>query len=386
MKTNWQTVEIGKLVTQIWQEERVDWDREYKLLGTRWYAGGLFPKDAKSGRDIRAEKLYRVKPGYFVYNRLFAWKGSFAFAGDDDEGYVSNEFPCFEVDASRVDVKYLFYYFNQESTWLRALGLSSGATPTSRNRLKEKLFLKMKIPLPPLEEQRRIVEKLETSALHVSTMRTLREEQGRETRQILLEEFWKIAQRANRRPFGEVAPIIRRSVMPERDALYSELGVRSFGKGTFHKPALSVLEIGSKRIFSICPGDLIFSNVFAWEGAIAVAGEQDRGRYGSHRFITCIPKPSIATSEFLCFFFLTNEGLDCIGKASPGGAGRNRTLGISALEKILVPVPSVEDQRRFGLLLAEVERYRDLCAEAESTLNALFPSLLSEIFSGHCIE
>ncbi|MGH9426069.1 MAG: restriction endonuclease subunit S, partial [Terriglobia bacterium] len=38
------------------------------------------------------------------------------------------------------------------------LSLSSGGTPTSRNRLKEERLLAMNIPLPPLKEQRRIEE------------------------------------------------------------------------------------------------------------------------------------------------------------------------------------------------------------------------------------
>ena len=53
-----------------------------------------------------------------------------------------------------------------------------------------------------------------------------------------------------------VAPVVRRpiSVCPEDE--YPELGIRSFGKGTFHKPSLSGMSVGSKKLFSIEPGDL----------------------------------------------------------------------------------------------------------------------------------
>ena len=76
----------------------------------------------------------------------------------------------------------------------------------------------------------------------------------------------------------EVAPIVRRDVVVNHQSSYAELGIRSFGKGTFHKPTLSGIELGSKRVYSIEPGDLLFSNVFAWEGAIAVAKPEDTGR------------------------------------------------------------------------------------------------------------
>jgi len=141
------------------------------------------------------------------------------------------------------------------------------------------------------------------------------------------------------RPMAEVAPLVRREQEIQLDGSYPELGIRSFGKGTFHKPPLSGSEVGTKRLYRIDPSDLLFSNVFAWEGAIAIAGVEDTGRFGSHRFITCRVVPELTSAEFLRYYFLTEEGLLKIGAASPGGAGRNRTLGLEKLMAIEVPIP-----------------------------------------------
>lgn len=129
---------------------------------------------------------------------------------------------------------------------------------------------------------------------------------------------------AQKRP---VAPLVRRPVEIDLAVTYPELGVRSFGKGTFHKPGLPGIEVGTKRLFRIEKDDLVFNIVFAWGGAVAVAKEDDDGRVGSHRFLTCVPDSSRASSQFLRYFFLTEDGLQQLGQASPGGAGRNRTLG-----------------------------------------------------------
>jgi type I restriction enzyme S subunit len=160
------------------------------------------------------------------------------------------------------------------------------------------------------------------------------------------------------------------------------LGIRSFGKGTFHKPALSGFDLGNKRIFRIEPGDLLFSNVFAWEGAIAVAQPEDAGRVGSHRYMTCVPNPDRAVASFLCFNFLTSEGLDLIRAASPGGAGRNRTLGIQALAEIKVPVPPTHEQQWFDALVSETNTLKRLHAETAAELDALVPSILDRAFKG----
>jgi type I restriction enzyme S subunit len=147
----------------------------YRLLGARWYAGGLYVKDVCDGSEIRADKLYRVEVGDFVYNRLFAWKGSFASVNDAVHGcYVSTEFPCFRPKLDRLHPQFLQRFMSRETAWNEALGLSTGGTPTSRNRLKEEGLLGMSIPLPSMEEQRRIVARVDQLAAKISEARTIR--------------------------------------------------------------------------------------------------------------------------------------------------------------------------------------------------------------------
>ena len=177
---------------------------------------------------------------------------------------------------------------------------------------------------------------------------------------------------------GVVAPLVRRPVAIDENASYPELGVRSFGKGTFHKPALPGIEVGSKRLFRVEAGDLVFNIVFAWEGAVAVAVDTDDGRVGSHRFLTCMPEA--ATASFLRYFFLTEEGLRLLGEASPGGAGRNRTLGLKALDAIPVPVPSLDAQRWFDTVQHKAASIRAAHVAASADLDTLLPALLAEAF------
>jgi type I restriction enzyme S subunit len=173
--TGWPLVPLGEVLLPTSRPESVIATEQYRLLGAHWYAEGLYIKDIKAGSEIQANQLYRVECGDFVYNRLFAWKGSFALAGKDVHGcYVSNEFPCFRLREVRVDGRYLHYYFSRESIWSEALGLSSGSTPTSRNRLKEDRLLAMTVPLPPIEEQRRIVVRIEALAKKHDLARRLR--------------------------------------------------------------------------------------------------------------------------------------------------------------------------------------------------------------------
>src|SRR5215470_15376212 len=109
---------------------------------------------------------------------------------------------------------------------------------------------------------------------------------------------------------GDVIELARRPVHVDPDKTYTEIGIRSFGRGIFHKPPMLGSELGNKRVFSIEPTDLIFSNVFAWEGAVAVASPDDAGLIGSHRFMTYRVDEEVADARYLYYYFTSECGLD----------------------------------------------------------------------------
>lgn len=249
-------------------------------------------------------------------------------------------------------------------------------------RLKIDRFLATEIRLPPIEEQRRIVARIEGLAEKIEEARGLHTAISADIYRTLLSAYNTIMKEAKRLPMRDVAPLERRPIEVELEAEYFELGIRSFGKGTFHKPPVAGASLGTKRIFSIEEDDLLFNIVFAWEGAVAVAKPEDNGRVGSHRFLTCVPKKGLATPFFLRFHFLTEEGLQQLLDASPGSAGRNRTLGIKALEEIRVPVPPFDKQLWFDPLQERFDRVRHFHGEISAELDALLPSILDKAFKG----
>lgn len=153
------SVPLATVLTQVDRWVDVDPDKSYTLLGVRWYGEGLFVRETRLGYEIKASRLKHLEKGDFVYNRLFAWKGSFALVNEEHHGaHVSGEFPSFQIDDTRILSEYLLAYFQLPRTWGLALGKSSGSTPTSRNRLREEHFLALHVPLPPLDVQLALVE------------------------------------------------------------------------------------------------------------------------------------------------------------------------------------------------------------------------------------
>lgn len=383
MKPPWPMVRLGEMLTLIMREELVEPSKAYRLLGVRLEGAGPFLRETKLGSEISAYKLSRVQTGDFIYSRLFAWRGAFGIIDKILDGcFVSNEFPTFNVHRERLNSQFLDYWFRLPITLEKVAANCTGSTPLTRNRLKESLFLNLNISLPPLSEQQRIVKKIEAIVKKLKQINTLHKKTYSDSFKLLHSAFNRVIAGADYKFMAEVAPITRRPVKVDMEGEYPELGIRSFGKGTFHKPKLSGMEVGSKKLYCLEPGDLVFNNVFAWEGAITVVQPEDKGRVGSHRFIACVPEEGIATADFLCFYFKTPEGLAKIGEASPGGAGRNRTLGLEKLAKVTVPVPDYAQQLWFDKLQAKVKAVEKLQAVNHEQLEALLPSILDRAFKG----
>lgn len=378
--SQWHRVPLGDLLHSADEPCVVKEDQQYPNFGIYSFGRGLFRKTPIDGISTSAKTLFRVRSGNFIYSRLFAFEGAYGMVGDQFDGFfVSNEYPSFEVDRSRLSPAFLAAYFRLPSVW-EAVGIGSKGVGSRRIRIHPDKVLSHRIALPPIDEQQAIVARLDALVDKARQLTTHLDAIEADADQLLAQQFQAAIADAPYRPMSEVAPLVRRQAVIEPEASYPELGIRSFGKGTFHKPAVPGMELGNKRLFRIETGDLLFSNVFAWEGAIAIAGPADAGRFGSHRFMTCVVDEGSVLSNFLLYYLLAPEGLEKVREASPGGAGRNRTLGVEKLAKIEVPAPPLAVQKAFVNLQSTVSTLKARHAAIRADSAALLPSVLERIF------
>lgn len=125
---------------------------------------------------------------------------------------------------------------------------------------------------------------------------------------------------------------------------YTQIGIRSHGKGLFYKPEIIGKDLGNKSVFWIEPDCFIVNIVFAWERAIAKTSSNDIGYIASHRFPMYKPKKNILFLDFILEYFKTNLGNYKLLIASPGGAGRNKTLGQKEFSQLKIFLPEISEQ------------------------------------------
>lgn len=158
---DWKILPLGALINPVTRTETVSQEREYRLIGVRWYAEGAHIHDVLPGSEIKTTSLSRVEENDIIYNKMWASKAAFAVAKRHHHGaYGTAEYPQFRANPHSLCVRFLEYVYHLPRFLYDATTLCRGTT--GRARLNPKDFSKIEIPVPPLPEQCKIAEILGT--------------------------------------------------------------------------------------------------------------------------------------------------------------------------------------------------------------------------------
>jgi len=183
------------------------------------------------------------------------------------------------------------------------------------------------------------------------------------------------------RKFGNLIERISNPVTVELDELYQQIGIRSFGKGIFYKEFVDGKALGNKRVFWVKENCLIVNIVFAWEQAVAKTTTSEVGMIASHRFPMYLPVEKVSDLDYLLHFFLTPKGKTLLELASPGGAGRNKTLGQKEFENLKFFVPECNEQKKIASLLTFINKKVNQLNEKHNLLKKYKKGVMQKLFS-----
>ncbi|NEJ82631.1 restriction endonuclease subunit S, partial [Rhizobium leguminosarum] len=157
---DWQEKSLSSFLTLVARERKKP-SEDYKGLGLRSHGKGTFLKEQEDPAKNSMEVLYEVKREDLIINITFAWEGAIAIAGCSDDGaLVSHRFPTYIFSKDRALPEF-FKFKVVDKRFVYKLGLISPGG-AGRNRVMSKTnFLKLKVFLPKVDEQKKIANCLD---------------------------------------------------------------------------------------------------------------------------------------------------------------------------------------------------------------------------------
>ena len=371
---------LGDVLDITIDDQSVQPDRDYPIAGVYGFGRGLFERGPIRSDETSYPKLNRLTTGRLVMSRLKAFEGAIAVIPPEFDGwYLSPEFPTFSINATLADARYIANLCEWPEFWAR-LGAQSKGVGARKVRVSAERLLAIKVPLPDLGEQRRIATRLDSSLSTITTIGS-KSAYASTVRKALHESVFANEQGQEPVRIGDLLTLERIPIEPDPSKYYTQIGIRSFGNGIFHRDKLLGSELGRLRYFAVQPDRLIVSNIMAWEGAIAVSTSDDEGCIASNRFLSYM-RCGALDIRYLNYYFQSRQGHAIIRGTSTGTVVRNQTLSIKDFESLMVPLPSLDRQRRVASWLDTSTRLSRL-AEARGRGTAqLRLSLLNAAFAG----
>jgi len=313
-----------------------------------------------------------------------------------DGALVSNDFPLFNLRTDRLVPAY-FEWLSRTQGFVELCQRGSEGS-TNRVRLKEDRFLALDIPLPPLEEQHRVVARIEELAARLEEVRTLRHQATEEVEALAPSHanFIFTSDDILRWPtcsLEEVAEI-RSGVT---------LGRRLYGR-TIRLPYLRVANVqdGHLDLSKIKEVEILQSEVEKWrllsgDLLLTEGGDWDklgRGTVWHNEITNCIHQNHIfrvrTREDTLIPEFLAALIGSPVGKSYFQAASKQTTNLASINQRQLraFPVfqPPIAEQHRIlselDGLQAKVDELKRLQGETAAELAALLPAVLDRAFKG----
>lgn len=391
----WRWVRLGKVA----QRESVivkpsdQPNSTFRYLGMEHVAPGQWEEPCPvevRGSDIRSQVI-AFCPGLVLYGKLRPYLNKVVVPSR--EGVASTEFVPIAVRQDMVSPHYLGAFLRSPG-FVAYAGRNIAGSRQPRTRLDA--LWGVLVPLPPLEEQRRIVARIEELMERVREAKRLRRQAKEDAERLwqsaLAETFprpgselppgWRWVR------LGEVCRYDRRTVDPRRspERTFYLYGIPAYDKGQ-RPERLDGSQIGSSKVV-IGPGVCLFSKLNpriprAW----VVAGvPQDGMPVASTEFMPLRPNPNVLDLDYLGKLLMTEWFVSQVRLDVTGATGSRQRLKPGVILNALVPLPPLAEQRRIVARLEAVqEKIRALKSaqtETDEELKHLEQAILDRAFRG----
>ena len=367
----------------------------YRQVGVRLWGQGAYERESIDGGQTKYKTLSRVEANDIIVNKIWARNGSVAVVPGELSGcYVSGEFPTFTPVEGELAPDWFHWLTKTRALWNQCDEKSRGTS--GKNRIRSEQFLSITIPLPPVDEQRRIVARIEELAAKIEEARELRRQSSSEAQQLFMATADAEMNRlAKDYPTAKVSDIEDLVTSGPRNfgSRYTQSGPRFYraqdispsGRVTDDNIVQVEIPEGMSTRAVVREGDVLVVITGATIGRSAVITPHlPAGLVSQHVGLIRVDRAKVEP-QFLQYAMLSpawaGGQLDEVkyGQGKPG-------LNLNNLRSLAFPLPPLYEQQQVVTHLNDLQAWVDvltqLQVETAAELDALLPSVLDRAFSG----
>ncbi|WP_422844660.1 restriction endonuclease subunit S [Acidovorax sp. M2(2025)] len=303
-------------------------------------------------------------------------------------GFGSTEFHVVRARSGVAESRYLHHYLRLEE--VRANGQRRMTGSGGQRRVPASFLADLAIPLPPLEEQRRIAAILDQAETLRTQRRTALALLDSLTQSLFLNMFGDPVTNPKKLPLfrgDEICSRITVGIVVQPSSYYRSEGV----------PALRSLNIRPNKVvmenlvyFSsednetklaktrVRKGDVLLVRTGQPGTAAVVPPELDG--VNAIDILIATPDTSKVLADYLCYFFNSDAGKKLVLGAQRGQVQKH--LNVGAMNAALIPIPPLPLQQTFATRIASIEALKATHRRALAALDALVASLQQRAFTG----
>ncbi|WP_048735070.1 restriction endonuclease subunit S [Corynebacterium sp. 212_CJEI] len=380
--SQWPMVKLGDVVS-LRGESIVDFSsvNEFPFIGLEHMAEGGGVAASSSVEDFNpksAKSLYRK--GDLLFGRLRPNLRKVALA--DTDGICSTDITVL-TPKQDIDHRYLYFALLSHHFYCQVKNNVNGI---NLPRINAKRLLKLTIPLPPLEEQRRISKVLAKSTKSIERERITIDRLKETLNAVFNQRFGSPYQNQKHLPIlklSELAVVKTGNTPPRRvtenyGSYIPWAKSDNLGDWGITTPEESLSEQGAQKGRIAEPGSILVTCIAGSINSIGKSSLIEQDVAFNQQINSLTPKPEISSSAFL--FAALNSYPELVRDKSTGGV--KGIVKKSAFEDIALPVPPMHEQHWFSQFFENLKTIVRLQSRKLALLEELHQSLATRAFAG----
>lgn len=304
----------------------------------------------------------------------------------DMHACIHDGFVTFRNRQECLDPVYLYH-------WLSFFGpkLSRHGQAATQANINSEMVSKAEIHLPPLSDQHRVVEILDTwDAASVGIAETIHNKNrhlrgliqqlltGRRRMPAFAGEAWEEV------PLGDLLCQVDRYVEWSDDAVYRLVSVRRRSGGFFDRERKPGSEILTKTLKTTRTGDFVIARMQVLHGAMTVTPPEFDGAHVSDSYLTFVPKDQARLHmPFLGWLSKTPRMYYKAFRSSYGVAIEKMTFHLPWFMQETVSLPrSIDEQRAIADILDTAQREIELLEQLREQIQLQKRGLMQKLLTG----